>query len=112
MRHSKLAPFAARVASHDSVLGGHKVPKNVSSYDISLTVLLILLIILMSRCVNLIYYPGIIITIFYDMCIERRNLHHVDVAMVADSTLLIFIYKQQYSLWCSIFPFYCSVAQT
>ena len=43
MRHSKLAPFAARVASHDSVLGGHKVPKNVSCYYISMPVLLILL---------------------------------------------------------------------
>ena len=58
MRHTKLAPFAARVASHDSVLGGHKVPKNVSCYYISMSVLLILR---MSRCVNLIYYPGVIL---------------------------------------------------
>ena len=61
MRHSKLAPFAARVASHDSVLGGHKVPKNVSCYYISMPVLLILL---MNRRVNLINYPGIIIIIY------------------------------------------------
>jgi len=28
MRFAKLAPFASRVSSHDSVLGGHKIPKN------------------------------------------------------------------------------------
>ena len=39
MRHTKLAPFAARVASHDSVLGGHKVPKNVSYYYSSIPIL-------------------------------------------------------------------------
>ena len=42
----------------------------------------------MSRCDNLIYYPGIIIIIFHNICIEPRNLQHVDVVMVADSRLL------------------------
>ncbi|KAF6040900.1 hypothetical protein EB796_000741 [Bugula neritina] len=28
LRFSRLAPFAARVSSHDSLLGGHVIPKN------------------------------------------------------------------------------------